>query len=373
MHFEWYDMDAVTPEFAAHWRSLGLAASTPNIYLMPEFMLPAVSCLEVDKAPRLAALWNADRSALLALGVFNAVAPSWRFPYPRLSTVKPKHSPQSGVLLRAGIDGEAVDHFLGGLFATSWRAVRMIDLREDSLVYRQLQEAAQRLGLRWFVDTRYERAGVRLGGDARWHDHVSRARHKRLQRARARLADLGKVEFRVVQGPDVTDGTVDAFLRVEAMGWKSASALLATDAQTRFFREVTRACREHGLVFFCELILDGNVIASTSNFNINGVGFAFKIGIDPTYARFAPGYLVEYAFLQSSMQAEHHPHEMESGSQAGSYIEELWPERIPMVSGHLAAGKFPATYETIKLRIKSARRSARRLLTISSGPGVTPA
>ena len=123
-HFEWRGMDAVTPEFVAHWRALGLAATTPNIYLMPEFMLPAVRFLEADNAPRLAALWNADRSELLAFGVFNAVPPSWRFPVPRLSAVKSKHSFQGGVLLRAGIDAEAVDGFVDELFGGSWYAVR---------------------------------------------------------------------------------------------------------------------------------------------------------------------------------------------------------------------------------------------------------
>jgi CelD/BcsL family acetyltransferase involved in cellulose biosynthesis len=367
MHFEWYGIDAVTQEFVAHWRALGLAASTPNIYLMPEFVLPAVSNLEANAPPRLAALWNGGHSALMALGVFKSVPPSGRFPYSRLSTFRSLHSFQSGILLRAGIDADVVDQFLGGLVASPWRAVQLIDIREDSCVHRQLLDAAQRLGLRWFVDKRYERAGVRLEDDARWRDHISRARHKRLQRARAKLAELGKVEFRVVQGPEVTDYTIDAFLRVEAMGWKRASGLLATDAGARFFREVTRACREQGLVFFCELLLNGNVIASSSNFDIKGVGFAFKIGIDPGYARFSPGYLLEYAFLQSFPRTQHHLHEMESGAQAGSYIEKLWPERISMVSGHLVTGGLPAMWETIKLRVKRVRRPARSLIKLVRG------
>jgi len=360
MHFDWYDIDTITPEFVTHWHALGLVASTPNIYLMPEFMLPAVRCLEADKRPQLAALWSADRSALIGLGVFNAVAPSWRFPYPRLSAVKSKHSFQSGVLLRAGIDAESVDLFIAGLFEGSCRAVRINELREDSIVHRQLQESAQRRGLRWFVDARYERAGVKLGDNARWREHISRSRHRRLQSARARLAKLGKVEFRIVQGADVSDANVEAFLRLEAMGWKSGSALLAKSEDTRFFREMTRACRERGLIFFCELLLDGKPIASTSNFSINGSGFAFKVGNDPNYAKFSPGYLVEYASLQSFMKGCPDVREMESGSQAGSYIEVLWPERIPMVSGHLVWGALPAAYATIKQRVKSARWSIAR-------------
>ena len=357
MHFDWYRMDALTPEFMAHWRALGLCASSPNVYLMPEFMLPAVRHLDTDKAPRLAALWNADRSILLALGVFNAVTPSWRFPYPRLSAVLTKYSLQSGVLLRAGIDVEAVDQFIGGLFSGPWRAVRITELREDSLVYRQIQEAALRRGLRWFVDMKYERAAVKLGEGAHWHEHISHSRHRRLRNAHSRLAKLGSVEFRVVQGAEVSESNAEALLRVEAMGWKRASALLAAPARAHFFREMVRACSGRNFVFFCELLLDGNVIASTSNFNVNGYGFAFKVGNDPTYAKFSPGYLVEYLFLQSCTQTCPDLHEVESGSMPGSYIEVLWPERIPIVSGHLVDGKLPAAYATFKQHIKGARRS----------------
>ena len=159
-HFDWHSIDeATTPKFVERWRALALSATTPNIYLMPEFVLPAVRYLEADKAPRFAALWNADRSALLALGVFNAVPPSWRFPYPRLSAVLTKYSLQSGVLLSNGINAAAVDQFVSGLFEGSCRAVRINEFREDSRVYQQIQDAALRLGLKWFVDARYERAG----------------------------------------------------------------------------------------------------------------------------------------------------------------------------------------------------------------------
>lgn len=360
-------MNALTQELVTHWRTLGLTTSTPNVYLMPEFVLPAVRNLAAREPPRLAALWNEDRSCLMALGIFNTVPPTGRFPYARLSTFRSIHSYQSGILIKAGVDEAAVDQFLRGLVASPWRAVHLIDMREDSLVHRQLQDAARRLGLTWFVDRRYERAGVRLDDEPRWHDHISRSRHKQLQRARVKLSELGKVEFRVVHGPDVMDHTIDDFLRVEAMGWKRESGLLATEAGARFFREVVRGCKAHGLVFFCELLVDGKVIASSSNFQINGIGFAFKIGIDPGYSKFAPGFLLEYAFLQSGMRPLHHLHEIESGAQPGSYIEKLWPERIRMVSGRLVAGGLPTLWELTKQRIRRIRRPLRMLVQWTKG------
>jgi CelD/BcsL family acetyltransferase involved in cellulose biosynthesis len=355
MHFEWLEIGRLTPELVAQWRALGTAASTPNVYLMPDFMLPAVRYLEADKAPRVAALWDAQRRTLLALGVFNVVPPSLWFPVPRLSAAKSKHSFQSGVLLRAGIGADAVDRFVGGLFGASWSAVRFSELREDAVVHRQLQDSAERLGLSWFVDRRYTRAALDLDASSAWRDHISRSRHRRIQRARGKLAALGKVEFRIIDAKEICARHAAAFLRLESNGWKRKSSLLARREDTRFFHEITQHCAELGL-FFCELTLDDKVIASTSNFSVNGHGFAFKTGNDPTYRHLCPGFLVEYAFLEQSAEsgAPAGLREIESGSEEGSFMEELWPKRVPIVSGHLFAGKLPTIYARVRERLKHA-------------------
>jgi CelD/BcsL family acetyltransferase involved in cellulose biosynthesis len=353
MHFEWLELDRLTPELIAQWRALGLAASAPNVYLMPEFMLPAVRYLEDDKAPRVAVLWDGERHMLLALGVFNCVASTWRFPIPRLSAVKSKHSFQAGVLLRAGIGAHAVDRFIDGLFGASWSALRFNELREDALIYRQLQDSAERLGLSWFVDRRYPRAALELDDRSAWRDHISASRHRRLQRARRKLATLGRLEFRVVAGSDIRAHHADAFLRLESSGSKCKTALLARVEDTRFFREMTQHGEKLGL-FFYELLLDDKVIASTTNFCVSRHGFAFKTGYDPTYRNLCPGFLVEYAFLESLDEggAPAGLREIESGAEAGSFLDELWPNRIPIVSGHLFAGKLPTIYARVRQRLK---------------------
>ena len=165
------------------------------------------------------------------------------------------------------------------------------------------------------------------------------------------------MEFRIVTGADVSTGTTDALLRLECMGWKNESALSARRNDTLFFQEMTRACREQGLLFFCELVLNGSVIASISNLRVNGSGFGFKIGSDPAYAKLGPGLLAQYAFLESAADAGARMglREIESGSWAGSFMEDLWPERVPIVSGHFFAGKLPAVYGSVRHRLRVAR------------------
>lgn len=354
MRFEWLDFDRLTPQVLAEWRALGFAASTPNVYLMPEFMLPAARHLSPNDKPSVATLWDSQRRTLLALGVFDRVAPSWKFPVPRLSAFKSKHSFQAGVLLRAGIGADAVDRFVDSLVGGSWSAIRFNELREDALVYRQLQESARRLGLSWFVDRQYRRAALEIDGGGAWRDHISRSRHRRLRRARTHLAKLGKLRFRIVEGKEIRESDTDAFLRIEGSGWKGQSALAAKGGDTRFFREMAQGCREQNLLFLCELLLDDSVIASTTNFRVNGQGFAFKTGSDAKYRKLCPGLLVEYEFLEHMADggALKGLREIESGSEPGSFMEGFWPKRIPIVSGHLFAGKLPTFYARLRQNLK---------------------
>ncbi len=356
MNFQWHSAEDVTGDFLERWRELGNTASSPNIYLMPEFMLPAIRHLEVDKSPRFAVVWDSDRSAMLALAVFNAVPPSWRFPYWRLSAVQSKHSFQTGALLRSGSERQALDCFLDHLLGGPWRALRFNELREDTIFYQQLQDAAYRRGHRWFINRRYQRASLIVGDGTRWRSYVSDSRHKKLQNARIQLGKLGTVETRIVFGDEISDATVEDFLHLESLGWKAKSSMLATQEGRSFFREVTDACRSRDMLWFCEVLLSGKVIASTVNFYVNDVGFAFKVGMDPAYAKFSPGYLVEYAFLEACENNDFPFREIESGAQAGSYIEVLWPERVTMVSGQLVSGALPSGYTALKQAFKHVRR-----------------
>ena len=50
--------------------------------------------------------------------------------------------------------------------------------------------------------------------------------------------------------------------------------------------------------------------------------------------------------------------EIESGSWVGSFMEGLWPDLIPIVSGHFFAGKMPAVYGSVRDRLRTMRSNA---------------
>ena len=87
---------------------------------------------------------------------------------------------------------------------------------------------------------------------------------------------------------------------------------------------------------------------SSTNFRINDAGFAFKIGMNPAYSKFCPGFLVEYRLLEFWEEAGSRLRDVDSGSVAGSYLEDMWPGRTTMVSGHLVRGALPSACAALK-------------------------
>lgn len=351
MRFEWRQAGDLSAVEVEAWRRLGRAACSGNIYLTPDFLMPVLQHLHRGAGARLAILWQGG--AMAALGVFVAERPSLRFPFRRLTALRSRHSFQSGVLLRPGLPDAALDAYLDGLMSDGASAIRFAELRADSRAYRALRAALRRRGMRWFADDEYLRAAVVLTRPEAWRGHVSRSRHKRMAAQWRRLGARGTVEFRIVGPDETTRETIDEFLRLESAGWKAGTGLLADPADEAFFREVCR--RAPRQVFFCELLLNGRRIASSANFYVGARGFAFKIGCDPQYARYSPGLLLEYQALQHLDLWPASLLEVESGAQAGSYVDEYWPERIPMVSGHAVGGSGAMLFARVKYALKRRR------------------
>ncbi len=340
MRLEWRELDDVSREDLAHWRALGRSACAPNPYLMPEFLVPAARYLDPQAPPRLAMLWQGPR--LVALGAFRRESRSVRFPFPSLIAFRSYHSFQSGVLLHEALRQEAALRLLESLLDSGCRRVHFAELRADTAAYRALASAARQLGLRWFGSKAYWRAGLDLTRPRDWESHVSKSRHKRMHASLRRLQRVGAVNFRVLTGDAVDRRAIDDFLRLEGAGWKAATSLQSRADSERFFRELCTAAR--GELVFCELLVDGTVIASTTNFVIGTHGFAFKTGHDPEFGRYSPGLLVEYETLRHLDAWPAGVTDIESGAQAGSFIDDFWPARVPIVTGALVSGRMACAF-----------------------------
>jgi CelD/BcsL family acetyltransferase involved in cellulose biosynthesis len=328
------------------WASLEDRVLEPNAFLSPRFVIPALRHLESPRAAARARLVfverrGAGRAEMVAAGVFVPVLSGRRFPLPHLKAYRSPHSYLTGILLDREFAEPAATTLFALLRRQPWtgHGVEFEDWPADAPA-RLVVVAAARCHAEWWESWRSHRAILVpvAAGDAYLAARLSRSRAKSLRRSRRRLEKVGRVDWRCLKGHEVDKRCIETFLRLEHGGWKArrGSSLLSSAQHATFFRDMTDGFGAEGRLFFTELLVDGNVIASTSHFVSGGVGFSFKIGWDTRYAGMTPGYLSEVELVR---QAPLHCADLkfiDSGTSPGSFIEELWGDRRPLAAGVFA-------------------------------------
>ena len=123
---------------------------------------------------------------------------------------------------------------------------------------------------------------------------------KELRRRRRRLDEQGVVEVEVRDGTHDLEALLDEGFRVEAAGWKGEqkTAIASEPATRRFYTEVARWGVERGELRLVFLRVDGRAIAFNYAWEAQGVHYLLKTGLDPEYARYAPGKLIVEAMIK---------------------------------------------------------------------------
>ena len=171
-----------------------------------------------------------------------------------------------------------------------------------------------------------------LTRQAYYETHVRKKKRKEIGRLQCRLAELGAVSMNRLSDGDEIDAWIDAFLTLEASGWKGRDgAALANDPATAAFtRAALHGAYSAGRLQMLRLDLDDAPIAMLVNFLTPPGSFSFKIAFDEDYARFSPGVLISLENLDllgdpaidwmDSCAAPDHP-----------MINSLWAERRQLV------------------------------------------
>jgi len=342
---------------ARSWEALEERALEPNAFLSPHFVIPAVRhlgsrdsgdeplCVFVEKV-------GAGPAETVGAGVFVPHRPIRWFPMRHLQAFRSPHSYLSGLLLDRGDAEGAARALLRALpsVAPSAHGVVLEDCSAEGAQRDVLAGVATESGARWQEADRSCRAVFvpSEGGPGYVDAHFGRRQAKNARRLRRRLEERGRVGWRAVFGRDVDDACVERFLQLEHMGWKGqrGSSLRSMPAHEAFFREMVGGFRESGRVFFTELLLDDDVIASTANLISGNVGFAFKIGWHSDYAAQAPGLLNEVEFIQAAPAVCGHLAYIDSGAGQGSFIDEMWVGRRVLSSGVYATTALGRTAAT---------------------------
>jgi CelD/BcsL family acetyltransferase involved in cellulose biosynthesis len=283
----------LTAVSVASWRALGERAIEPNAYYLPDWEL-AVNASVPGRtgASALTAFDEAPSARLIGL---MPVVPLWRacrIPLPALVSAHPY-----GTLCTPLLDRDMADDAAPRLMEQARRAgARALILREvalDGPALRAFTDNLARDGIAARVLQSHVRACLDATGCGETHlrEALGGKKLKELRRLRHRLADHGAVTFDVARSPDEVAAAVEAFLALEASGWKGqrGTALIQVAGDAAFIRRAARALAENGQCEIVTLRAGDTPVAAGIVLRHQARAFFFKLGVDERFAKYSPG------------------------------------------------------------------------------------
>jgi hypothetical protein len=296
-------VELLTPQeaaaFVTQWRHLAETCLEPNVFLNPDFALPAARHIAHKKPPRFLFVWEAETGGQRRLAGVCPLAhagPFARFLPTRIWTHK------QTVLGTPLLDrGHAED-----VFAAIFTYCRTHLPKSAGLLFPMLPQegeltqvlmagaAADGRGIEIFAAHR--RACLTPGPDSQNYldTSISSNRRRKLKRARKLLEARGMLTFRVATAPHDIQAATETFLAIEAKGWKGrhGTAFLNSPELAAFAREVAAQLGAGGQYIAASLHLDGQALAVGLILKSGGRAFWWKIAYDETFAIHSPGALL---------------------------------------------------------------------------------
>ncbi len=327
---------ALSPPLAAAWDAVAQEASEPNPFAERWCLQSALHLLDPERQTRLVMVRDGADGPVI--GVM-PLAPATHYGRLPLRYVTGWSHPNHFLglpLVRAGFESLFWSILLGWCDAAPWARtmIHVPRLTEDGPLHRALVDVARVRGAEAGTVHREERALLEssLSPEDYWDAAVRAKKRKEHRRQANRLAEQGAVAFRRWSAGEPVEPWIDAFLDLEARGWKGrAGSALASHGETEaWFRAILSGAAAAGKLDMRALDLDGRPLAMLVNFLCPPGGFSFKTAFDEDFARFSPGVLLQHANLDlldddriawvDSCAAPGHP-----------MIDSVWRERRALV------------------------------------------
>ena len=376
IHDDAPESDTVSPDVARGGPLAWLAddCAEPNPFYTPALLDAAHGLRDAGTEVRIIDAMGTDGALIGRLPLVES-REHGRFPMRHAANWQHRHCFYGAPLLRAGREDEAWSAILRALDAAPWSGsfLHLRNVDADGPVMASLKRVCAAQGRRCDEIGRYDRAMLRsnLDAEAYWTENVRAKKRKELRRLQSRLAELGQLVRRHLENPAELDAWIDAFLAIEAKGWKGeqGTALGSRAEDSAFLRAACRGAMAVNQLDMLRIDCDGQPIAMLINFTGAQGGFSFKIGIDPDFARYSPGVLIEQDNLARVLDAQVAPWMDSCAAPDHPMIDSLWGERRaiaqyriglakPGFAGALRRLSLPAMMlvETLYARIKSGVR-----------------
>lgn len=325
---------AISAELATAWDALAISASEPNAFAERWCLAPALQLLDPARSARLLAV-ELD-GALIGMACLMVRGRYGPLPLRHWTNWTHSNHFHGAPLVHRGqeeIFWQAVLQWCGeqqhAPFFLQWQK-----LTRDGPLHRALVTVA---GMEAGPDpVVHQESRAMLASElepaAYWDFAVRGKKRKELRRQTARLTELGAIEHRHWQRDEEVRPWIDAFLALEAEGWKGreGSSLASNPATEAWLRTIIVGARDAGRLDMRMLVQNGRPLAMLINFFCPPGGFSFKTAYAEDMARFSPGVLLQQANLAvldrddlqwiDSCAAPDHP-----------MIDSIWRERRTLI------------------------------------------
>lgn len=316
-------------ELAPAWEDLCRRSVEDNVYYSPRYARALLDSVERDQGVALAVVW--DGPMLLALLPFTRSNVAVPMLQPAAQAWHCKFITSCMPLLdrhRTMEAAEALVNVLASVSKAEW-IIRFLNIEGETC--RAMTAALRQKGLPCSFAGRFQRASLTADAtfDEHMNQHVSAKRRKDIARNRRCLEKLGKVTHETHRCGEGLDRAIQAFLRIEAGGWKGRrGTALACDENTRKFAiEAFTGEQAHSICRADVLTLDGTAIAVSLVTLAGRTGFAVKCCYDEAYRKCGAGILLEVEVIRSFL-TENWADRLDAATGGAHVIDNFWPGRV---------------------------------------------
>ncbi len=191
---------------------------------------------------------------------------------------------------------------LDHLVSSGITALQMPSLRPDSIAQRWLLPVARQRNYQ--VSMVEDDISLERDLPATWEDYLmllsTKQRHE-VRRKLRRLDEAGEVSFRFIEDPAEIPPFMDTFLSffVES---RADKATFLTGQMDDFFRAMTLATSEAGLLRPAVLELDGVPVAAVIAFDYQDVVYLYNSGYDPEYRSLSVGIASKVLYIKDCIE-----------------------------------------------------------------------
>ena len=346
LRIEALEWEALAKRRAA-WRHLVSSTIEPNIFLDPDFALPAVQHLKAARLPifLLASKITPAGACDEMVGLWPIVLPVREAEIPIARTWMHEYAVCGSPLLDTSLARDVFPALLGWIESAhpEIAGIELPCLAQNGPIATLIQSQAKLMDRSLHMsEPRLRQVLSRNKRDEADHSsirHEDCARSQTQRRQWRKLNARGTVRYTSSRRPEDVRVSMERFLALEAAGWKGrrGTALLNDPGAVTFARAMTRLLSRGGRCRIDSLELDGTSIAMLIVLQSGARAFTWKIAHDEQLSAFSPGTQLMLEFTHRQRLSSDADLTDSCSTDNNSLVSRLWSEKVEMVDFILAS------------------------------------